>query len=725
MNMNGQIPHVYEFGVYRLDAAKRLLWRGNESVVLMPKAFDVLLILVSNHGQVVTKDYLMSSVWHDTVVEENSLNVNVSALRRIFGEKPREHRFIATVPGIGYKFVAEVREVFNDTQKIGQNKTRFDGLNAEKEKLKVSAERKPNRNWLYLTAPLVVVLVAALTYWFNNTQDQWSEMPVINRTLQITSWSGLDFYPSISPDGNSVTFSSDRTGNFEIYVKQLVAGARDIQITSDGGQNFEPEFSPDGSLIAFHSKKRGGIWIIPSTGGTAKQITEFGSNPSWSPDGSNIAFQSDPLTDLGSNAANAIPPSTIWIVPAKGGEFKRLTQPGTPPGGHGAPSWSPDGKRILFDVGNLLSDEVWSISIQGNDPKKVLTGVTDGVYAPDSKSVFALNGRVLMKIDVTENGDPIGQPVKIFDISGPRIRQISIAAKSKRIIYTAISTVSNIWSTPINPKTSEAASAVEALQLTKTNTRNISPAFSPDGKKIAYQPATVGIGGSIWTMNSDGTNQSQLISASGGLPWWFREGSNRLAFRAKRDNQIGLWSVEIEGGKEKKLFDLEEDVSFVRLSPDGKKIAFDSTRDGTLNVWTISIDGKDLKQLSFDKEMIGFPSWSPDGKWIAAQMKRGEDTYVAIIPSDGSGEPIQLTFDKGQSWSYDWSPDGDKIIFAGQRDGIWNVYWVSRLTREEKQLTNFTKLNSYVRYPAWSPANDKIAYEYAETTGNIWMIELK
>jgi DNA-binding winged helix-turn-helix (wHTH) protein/tetratricopeptide (TPR) repeat protein len=101
----------YEFEGFRLDPAKRLLWRNGEVVPLMPKAFDVLLALVSQHGRVVGKNELMSGVWRDAVVEENSLNVNVSALRRVFDEKPHDHRFIVTVPGVGYKFVAAVREL--------------------------------------------------------------------------------------------------------------------------------------------------------------------------------------------------------------------------------------------------------------------------------------------------------------------------------------------------------------------------------------------------------------------------------------------------------------------------------------------------------------------------------------------------------------------------------------------------------------------------------------
>jgi len=124
------LPRFYEFGAFRLDAEKRLLWRNDETVSLMPKPFDVLVTLVRRHGEVVTKDDLMTSVWRDTVVEENSLNVNVSALRKVFGERPHKHRFIVTIPGIGYELVADVREVLADAKEgafretaVGRNET--------------------------------------------------------------------------------------------------------------------------------------------------------------------------------------------------------------------------------------------------------------------------------------------------------------------------------------------------------------------------------------------------------------------------------------------------------------------------------------------------------------------------------------------------------------------------------------------------------------------------
>jgi len=97
-----------------------------------------------------------------------------------------------------------------------------------------------------------------------------------------------------------------------------------------------------------------------------------------------------------------------------------------------------------------------------------------------------------------------------------------------------------------------------------------------------------------------------------------------------------------------------------------------------------------------------------------------------VMPS-GGGEPTQLTLDHGRSWPYSFSPDGDRIVFAGDRGGVVECCGgVSRSTKQQKQLTNYTKPNSLCfvirRGP---PRGNHIAYEYAETTGNIWMMELE
>jgi len=105
---------LYEFGPFRLDPAKRRLLRDGAAVMIQPKALEMLLALVERRGQVVGKDELQDLLWPDTVVEENNLTVNMSVLRKALGESAQEHRYIVTVPGRGYCFVADVRPVLHD-----------------------------------------------------------------------------------------------------------------------------------------------------------------------------------------------------------------------------------------------------------------------------------------------------------------------------------------------------------------------------------------------------------------------------------------------------------------------------------------------------------------------------------------------------------------------------------------------------------------------------------
>ncbi len=106
---------MYEFGPFYLEPVKRILLRDGEPVALPPKAFDTLLVLIENVGQVVERNVLMEKLWPDTCVEESNLNVQISFLRKALGEHPNEHRYIVTVPRRGYSFVAEINRIENDT----------------------------------------------------------------------------------------------------------------------------------------------------------------------------------------------------------------------------------------------------------------------------------------------------------------------------------------------------------------------------------------------------------------------------------------------------------------------------------------------------------------------------------------------------------------------------------------------------------------------------------
>lgn len=106
-------PHKcsYEFGPFRLEKAKRFLLRDGKIVPITPKVFDTLSFLIENGGEVVERGILIQRLWPDSFVEEGNLSYNISILRKALGERPNEHRYIATIPGRGYMFVGDVREV--------------------------------------------------------------------------------------------------------------------------------------------------------------------------------------------------------------------------------------------------------------------------------------------------------------------------------------------------------------------------------------------------------------------------------------------------------------------------------------------------------------------------------------------------------------------------------------------------------------------------------------
>src|ERR1700728_3777157 len=102
--------HAISFGPYRLLAAQRLVLEGDKPVRLGNRAFDILTALVERAGEVVSKEELIARAWPKTFVEETNLKLQVSALRRALGDGQGDHRYITTVVGRGYNFVAPIRK---------------------------------------------------------------------------------------------------------------------------------------------------------------------------------------------------------------------------------------------------------------------------------------------------------------------------------------------------------------------------------------------------------------------------------------------------------------------------------------------------------------------------------------------------------------------------------------------------------------------------------------
>ena len=105
---------AYQFGPFRLDQERYLLLRNGETIQLSPRAFEILLFLVTHRGEILKKETLLEAIWPDTFVEESNLAQNIFLLRKALGEEKNEHRYIVTLPGVGYRFVAAVTEVTSD-----------------------------------------------------------------------------------------------------------------------------------------------------------------------------------------------------------------------------------------------------------------------------------------------------------------------------------------------------------------------------------------------------------------------------------------------------------------------------------------------------------------------------------------------------------------------------------------------------------------------------------
>ena len=103
-------PGAFEFGPFRVDGTHRLLTRDGEAVALAPKPLSLLLYLLRHSGQTLSKEQLIAHLWTDSTGSEANLSVNIAAVRRALGERPRDHRYVVTVPLRGYAFVAEVRQ---------------------------------------------------------------------------------------------------------------------------------------------------------------------------------------------------------------------------------------------------------------------------------------------------------------------------------------------------------------------------------------------------------------------------------------------------------------------------------------------------------------------------------------------------------------------------------------------------------------------------------------
>jgi DNA-binding winged helix-turn-helix (wHTH) protein len=167
---NQTAKQLYEFGPFRVDPEKELLLREGETVPLTPKTFQILLVLIRNKKEVVTKDELLKAVWPDTFVEEANLSRNIFLLRKALGESPQDHRYVVTVPGRGYRFAEEVEFVPEQPVNI---------VAASHAKVQVEVKESSRWPWLAIAALVLLALTSGAAFLFVHRKPVLTEKDTV------------------------------------------------------------------------------------------------------------------------------------------------------------------------------------------------------------------------------------------------------------------------------------------------------------------------------------------------------------------------------------------------------------------------------------------------------------------------------------------------------------------------------------------------------------------
>src|SRR4029450_8413806 len=199
--------------------------------------------------------------------------------------------------------------------------------------------KEPPRRSSAVRVGLAVVLLSTIA-WMGTRWAASTRSPALMRFSAVTNSPGVDAQPSLSSDGRSLAFVSNRDGQFDLWVR-LIAGGRLLQITNDRNLDADPRFSADGSQIAFSKLSDTGrwdIWVVSALGGEPRLVIPNAKGPDWSPDCRSLAY-----ADLRT--------ATIWLADASGAHARAITQhePGARHYTQRRPAFSHDGRHVAFE----------------------------------------------------------------------------------------------------------------------------------------------------------------------------------------------------------------------------------------------------------------------------------------------------------------------------------------------------------------------------------------
>lgn len=496
---------------------------------------------------------------------------------------------------------------------------------------------------------------------FSYLGDIWMAREDGSGVTRLTDHKAREVMPRFSPDGNWIAFSSDREGNYDVFVVP-VTGGKPRQLTFHSASDMVVGWAPDGKNIVFTSSRNQGVfpsvatlWQVSPEGGMEQPIpTDWGSWASYSPDGKQLAFSRHPGVwsrkhYRGSYAVD------LWVEDVADKKFTKVSD-GDYKGNYLWPMFGHDGdiyyvadeipneKHLKWGGPEIMKsvNNIWKIPARGGKAVQV-THHTDGnLFFPsisaDGKTIVYEDNFGLWKLDI-----PSGKDSEI---------KIAIASDIK-----------------------------DNDDEIRTMTNAESFSLSPSGKRIALVTH-----GEVFTIATDRGEPHRVTEtpAREQDARWSPNGK-WLAFISDRSGRQEVWISDELGHDVKKLSDVDCDKTSLTWAPDSKSLLWAGS-DPAHKLRRVYIeDGHTEELASSDAGMIGSPQFSPDGKWISYSK---DDSllraHVFVKPLAGKdAEEHMIDSDEFLSASgAKWSPDGKKLVFVAG----FSAPAMSSLNRSTMQL---------------------------------------
>jgi len=525
-----------------------------------------------------------------------------------------------------------------------------------------------------------------------------------------TTDGGNKGFPALSPDGEKVAYSWKGPGDDSenIYLKEVGAGTRPIRLTDHPADEGFPPWSPDGRRLAFVRGTATGmaIFTMPSLGGQEQRLVDVAGPPmdavrlnwrpvlSWSPDGEWIAF---------SEQASREEPARVVRVAVATGERRPTTDLGQSVAGL-YPTYSPDGRHLAIVRGGLTAD-VWVQAVAGGEPRQLTHGshlyCGRPAWTPDGKEILlsCMVQGVLRALRVgLDGGDPTPLTGLGQNTDDPSVR-------GGRMVYREGTNLAlDIWSIPgrLAPPGGGPPRKLIASSMWDTN-----PAFSPDGRRIAFESMRTGVM-SIWICDADGANPVQLttLEAPSEMPRWAPDG-RRLIFDSAITGNLEVYVVDAEGGSPRALTQEPGPDSLGTWSRDGRFVYFSSERSGSREIWKVPAEGGEAVQVtegggayaqeSFDGRALYFlPDWDRPELWR--------------MPVEG-GSPTQVV-SGSLAFQYAWTLAADGLYFgvATKKPGPFTIRYLDLDSGEVTDVFRQEDDDYGLIYLAVSPDERTILY---------------